>query len=173
MQEILVKCIANVNMSGRSEMKRKYPSGAYKRKKKKDATKNTSRISIYFSDPSELLYTSQNNDENILQDAVENLPENSPNDDITKKLNDVNLEKDFPTDRGHFPGDISHAALKRTIIEHGQCRPKDPKHFSSRDEKKTFLWNIIVKLQITLQYHGYGYIIPLRCKSPIVTAYSL
>ena len=173
MLEILVKCIANVNMSGRSGMKRKYPSGASKRKKKKDATKNTSRISIYFSDLSELLYTSQNNDENILQDAVENLPENSPNDDITKKLNDVNLEKDFPTDRGHFPGDISDAALKRTIIEHGPCRPKDPKHFSSRDEKKTFLWNIIAKLQITLQYHGYGYIIPLRCKSPIVTAHSL
>ena len=67
----------------------------------------------------------------------------------------------------------SDAALKRTIIEHGPCRPKDPKHFSSRDEKKTFLWNIIVKLQITLQYRGYGYIIPLHYKNPIVTAYSL
>ena len=134
-------------MSGRSEMKRKYPSGASKRKKKKDATKNTSRTSIYFSDPNELFCTSQNNDENISQDAVENLPENSPNDDITKKLNDVNLEKDFPTDRGHFPGDISDAALKRTFIKHGPCRSKDPKYFSSRDEKKkTFLWNIIVKL---------------------------
>ena len=165
MQEILVKCIANVNMSGRSEMKRKYPSGASKRKKKKDATKNTSRISTQFSDPSELPCTSQNN-ENISQDAVENIPENSPNDDITKKLNDVNLEKDFPTDRGHFSGDINDAALKRTIIEHGPCRSKDPKYFSSRDEKKNFfLWNIIVKLQITLQYHGCGYVIPLLCKT--------
>ena len=53
-----------------------------------------------------------------------------------KKLNDVNLEKDFPTHRGHFPGDISDAALERTIIEHGPCRSKDPKYFSSRDEKK-------------------------------------
>ena len=139
MQEILVKCIANVNMSGRSEMKRKYPSGASKQKKKKDATENTSRISTQFSDPSELPCTSQNNDENISQDAVENIPENSPNDDITKKLNDVNLEKDFPTDRGHFPGDICDAALKRTIIENGPCRPKDPKYFFS-----AFLWNIIV-----------------------------
>ena len=111
MYEILVKCIANVNMSGRSEMKRKYPSGASKRKKKKDATKNTSGISTYCSDPSELPCTSQNNDENILQDTIENIPENGPND-ITKKLNDVNLEKDFPTDCGHFPGDISSAALK-------------------------------------------------------------
>ena len=160
-------------MSGLSEMKRKYPSGASKRKKKKDATKNTSCISTYFSDPSELPYTSQNNAENFWQDAVGNIPENSPNDDITKMLNNVNLEKDFATDWGHFPGDISDAALKRTIIEHGPCRPKDPKHFSSRDEKKTFLWNIIVKLQITLQYRGYGYIIPLHYKNPIVTAYSL
>ena len=53
-----------------------------------------------------------------------------------KKLNDVNLEKDFPTDRGHFPGDISDAALEQTIIEHGPCRPKDPQYFSSMDEKK-------------------------------------
>ena len=53
-----------------------------------------------------------------------------------KKLNDVNLEKDFPTDRGHFPGDISDAVLKQTIIEHGPCRPKDPQYFSSMDEKK-------------------------------------
>ena len=89
----------------------------------------------------------QNNDENISQDAVKNILENSPNDDITKKLSDVNLEKDFPIDRGHFPADISDAALKRTIIEHGPFRPKDPKYFLSRDEKKTtFLWNIIVKL---------------------------
>ena len=108
-------------------MKRKYPSGASKRKKKKDSTKNTSRISTYFSDPSELPCTSQNNDENISQDAVENIPENSSNDDITKKLNDVNLEKDFPTDCGPV-----------TIIEHGPCRPKDPQYFSSRDEKKNF-----------------------------------
>ena len=129
-------------------MKRKYPSGVSKRKKKNDATKSTSRISTYFSDPCELPCTSQNNDDNISQDAVENIPENSPNNDITKKLNDVNHEKDFPTDRGHFPGDISDAALKRTNIEHGPCRPKDPKHFSSRDEKKTktFLSNIIVNL---------------------------
>ena len=48
-------------MSGRSEMKRKYPSGASKRKEKKDAKKNTSRISTYFSDPSGLPCTSQNN----------------------------------------------------------------------------------------------------------------
>ena len=134
-------------MSGRSEMKRKHPSGASKRKKKKDAPKDTSRISTYFSNPSELSCTFQNNDENISQDAVESILENSPNDDITKKLNDVNLEKDLPTDRGHFPGDISDAALKRTFIKHGPCRSKDPKYFSSRDEKKkTFLWNIIVKL---------------------------
>ena len=93
-----------------------------------------------------------------MQDAVENTPENSLDDDITKKLNDVNLKKDFPTDRGYFPGDINDAALRRTIIENGPCSPKDPKYFSSRDEKKTFLWNIIVKLQITLQYHGYGYV---------------
>ena len=98
MQEILVKCIANVNMIGQTEMKRKYPSGTSKRKKKKDATKNTGRISTFFSDPSELPCTSQNNGENISQEAVENIPENSPNDDITKKLNDVNLEKNFPTD---------------------------------------------------------------------------
>ena len=122
-------------------MKRKYPSGASKRKKKKDATKNTSRISTQFSDPSELPCTSQNN-ENISQDTVENIPENSPNDDITKKLNDVNLEKDFPTDRGHFSGDINDAALKRTIIEHGPCRSKDPKYFSSRDEKKKFFFSL-------------------------------
>ena len=134
-------------MSSRSEMKRKHQPGASKRKKKKDATKNSSRISTYFSDPSELPCTSQNNDENILQDAVENIPEISPNDCITKKLNDFNLEKDFSTDRAHFPGDISDAALKRTIIKHEPCRPKDPKYFSSRDEKKkTFLWNILVKL---------------------------
>ena len=97
-------------MRGQSEMKRIYPSGASKQKKKKDAMKNTSRISTYFNDPSESPCTSQNNDENILQNAIENIPENSPNDDITKKLNYVNLEKDFPTDRGHFPGDISDAA---------------------------------------------------------------
>ena len=72
------------------------------------------------------------------QDAVGNIPENSPNDDITKMLNNVNLEKDFPTDWGHFPGDISDAALKRTIIDHEPCRPKDPKYFPSRDEKKLF-----------------------------------
>ena len=125
-------------MTGRSKMKRKYPSDASKRKKKKDATKNTSRISTYISDPSELLCTSQNNDENISQAAVENIPENSPNDDIMKNLNDVNLEKDFPTDREHFPGDISDAALKRTITEHGPSRPKDAKYFSSRDKKKLF-----------------------------------
>ena len=35
--------------------------------------KNTSRISTYFSDPSELPCTSQNNDENISQDAVDNI----------------------------------------------------------------------------------------------------
>ena len=122
-------------MTGRSEMKRKYPSDASKRKKKKGATKNTSRISTYISDPSELLCTSQNNAENILQAAVENIPENSPNDDIVKHLNDVNLEKDFPTDREYFPGDISDAALKQTIIEHGPSRLKDPKYFSSRDKK--------------------------------------
>ena len=122
-------------MSGRGEMKRKYPSGASKRKKKKDATKNTSRISTYFSDPSELPCTSQNNDENISQEAVENIPENSPNDYITKNLNDVNLEKDFLTD-----------CRSVTIIEHVSYRPKDAKYFSSRDEKKYFLWNIIVKL---------------------------
>ena len=132
-------------MSGRSEMKRKYPSGAFKPKKKKVAMKNTSRASTYFNDPSEVLCTSQNNDENVLQDADENIPENSSNDDITEKLNDVNLEQDFPTDHGHFPGGISHAALKRTIIEHGPCRPKDPKYFLSKDEKN-FLWSIIVKL---------------------------
>ena len=85
-------------MIGRTEMKRKYPSGTSKRKKKKDATKNTSRISTFFSDPSELPCTSQNNGENISQEAVENIPENSPNDYTTKKLNDVNLEKNFPTD---------------------------------------------------------------------------
>ena len=122
-------------MSGLSEMKRKYPSGASKRKKKKDATKNTSRISTYFSDPSELPCTSQNNDENISQEAVENIPENSPNDYITKNLNDVNLEKDFLTD-----------CRSVAIIEHVSYRPKDAKYFSSRDEKKYFLWNIIVKL---------------------------
>ena len=122
-------------MSGRGEMKRKYPSGASKRKKKKDATKNTSRISTYFSDPSELPCTSQNNDENISQEAVENIPENSPNDYITKNLNDVNLEKDFLTD-----------CRSVTIIEYVPYRPKDAKYFSSRDEKKYFLWNIIVKL---------------------------
>ena len=92
---------------------------------------------------SELPCTSQNNDENILQDAVENIPEHSPNDDKTKKLNDVNLEKDFPTDRGHFPGDISDAALERTIIEHGPCRSKDPKYFSSRDEKKQLFFRML------------------------------
>ena len=48
--------------------------------------------------------------------------------------------------RGHFSVDINDAALKRTIIEHGPCRSKDPKYFLSRNEKKTFLWNIIVKL---------------------------
>ena len=142
----MVKCIANANMSGLSEMKRKYPSGASKRKKKKDATKNTSCISTYFSDPSELPYTSQNNAENFWQDAVGNIPENSPNDDITKMLNNFNLEKDFPTDWRHFPGDISDAALKRTIIEHGPCRPKDLSIFHQGMKKKTFLWNIIVKL---------------------------
>ena len=125
-------------MSGRSEMKRKYLSGASKRKNKMDAMKSTSRISTYFSDESELPCASQKNDENISQDAVINIPENSPNDDITKSLNDVNLEKDFRTDRGHFPGGISDAALKQTIIEYGPCRPKDPKYFSSRDEKKLF-----------------------------------
>ena len=36
-------------MSDRGELKRKYLSGAPKRKKKTDATKNTSRISSYFS----------------------------------------------------------------------------------------------------------------------------
>ena len=36
-------------MSDRSELKRKYPSGASKRKKKTDDTKNTSRISSHFS----------------------------------------------------------------------------------------------------------------------------
>ena len=135
MQGILGKCIANVNISAGSEMKRGYLSGPSKQKKKKDATKKTSHISTYFSNPSELPRTSQNNDENILQDAVENIPENSPNDDIMKTLNDANLEKDFPTDHGHFPGDISDAALKQTIIEHGPCRPKDPQNFSSRDKK--------------------------------------
>ena len=45
-------------MIGRTEMKRKYPSGTSKRKKKKDATKNTGRISTFFSDPSELPCTS-------------------------------------------------------------------------------------------------------------------
>ena len=81
--------------------------------------------------------------ENVSQDAVENIPENSPNDDIMKELNDVNLEKDFPTDRGHFPGDISDAALERTIIEHGPCRSKDPKYFSSRDEKKQLFFRML------------------------------
>ena len=36
-------------MTDRSELKRKYPSGASKRKKKKDATKNTAGISSYFA----------------------------------------------------------------------------------------------------------------------------
>ena len=72
------------------------------------------------------------------QDAVGNIPENSPNDDITKMLNNVNLEKDFPTDWGHFPGDISDAALKRTIIDHGQCRPKDLSIFHQGMKIKLF-----------------------------------
>ena len=105
--------------------------------KRKSMLRRTPVVFLHTLVISELPCTSQNNDENILQDAVENIPEHSPNDDKTKKLNDVNLEKDFPTDRGHFPGDISDAALERTIIEHGPCRSKDPKYFSSRDEKKT------------------------------------
>ena len=40
--------------------------------------------------------------------------------------------------RGHFSVDINDAALKRTIIEHGPCRSKDPKYFLSRNEKKNF-----------------------------------
>ena len=80
----------------------------FQAKKEKVCTKNTSRISTYFSDPSVLPHTSQTNDENVLQDAVENIPENSPNDDITKKLNDVNREKHFPTDRGHFLLIVDH-----------------------------------------------------------------
>ena len=125
-------------MSGLSEMKRKYLSGASKRKKKKDATKNANCISTYSSDPSELPYTSQNNAENIWQDAVGNIPDNSPNDDITEMLNNVNLEKDFPTDWGHFPGDISDATLKRTIIEHRPSRPKDRSIFHQGMKKKKF-----------------------------------
>ena len=36
-------------MRDRSELKRKYPSGASKRKKKKDGTKNNAGISPYFA----------------------------------------------------------------------------------------------------------------------------
>ena len=106
--------------------------------KRKRMLRRTPVVFLHTLVISELLCTSQNNNENILQDAVENIPEHSPDDDKTKKLNYVNLEKDFPTDRGHFPGDISDAALKRTIIDHEPCRPKDPKYFPSRDEKKLF-----------------------------------
>ena len=59
MQGILGKCIANVNISGGSEMKRRYLSGPSKQKKKKDATKKTSHISTYFSNPSITLYITE------------------------------------------------------------------------------------------------------------------
>ena len=61
-------------MSSRSEMKRNYPSIASKQKKKKDAMKNTSCISTYFTDPpSELPCTSQNNDKIYCEDVIENI----------------------------------------------------------------------------------------------------
>ena len=40
--------------------------------------------------------------------------------------------------RGHFSVDINDAALKRTIIEHGPCRSKDPKYFYQGMKKKLF-----------------------------------
>lgn len=47
----------------------------------------------------------------------------------TSSLNEpevFDLSRENPTDRGHFKGDITSAALKKNIIQHGPCRPCGP-----------------------------------------------
>ena len=101
-------------------MKRKYPSGASSEKEKTDATKNTSRISSYFSgdirtgyssheeenrseivdNQSELTSTSHDGNNHDLEVVSADILEgklDDPIEDITKKLTDFNLVNDFPT----------------------------------------------------------------------------
>jgi hypothetical protein len=52
------------------------------------------------------------------------------NDNMTLLTN--LLQAKNPTDRGHFPEDMSDDGIKRFVVEHGSCRPPDP--FPSQDD---------------------------------------
>ena len=90
---------------------------------------------------SELPNTSQDGNNHDLEEVSADILEgklDDPIEDITKELTDFNLKNDFPTDRGLFSGDITDANLKRTIIDHEPCRPKDTKCFITKDGTKNF-----------------------------------
>ena len=41
----------------------------------------------------------------------------------------LDFHNKFPTDRGILPGDITDCNLKRTIVQHGPCKPKSETNF--------------------------------------------
>ena len=53
--------------------------------------------------------------------------------------NTIDLSNEFPTDRGILPADVTDPALKRTIIEHGPCKPTWEKYFTNPEGKPNFI----------------------------------
>ena len=48
---------------------------------------------------------------------------------------EFDLDRNFPTDRGHFVEDIENTSFKRNIIQHGPCRPDHAGSFEIVDER--------------------------------------
>ncbi len=58
--------------------------------------------------------------------------------DVTESVV-LNLDNEYPTDRGILPSDVEDPILRRTIIEHGPCRPQCSSEFVNDDGKTNFI----------------------------------
>ena len=162
-------------MSGRFGLKRKYQSGASKRRGRDDkyanAVKNTAKLSSYFNLNNDNNEETESGERGLDEDIVEqnvleegNIAENE-NDEIlvdmgteVNEANELDMSDKYPTDRGNFPGDIQDPSLKRAILEHGSCRPTD--NFFNTEGKVNFTasyyFHTVDNIQIPRQWICYS-----------------
>ena len=138
-----------------------------KREKVAKSVENTNRLTSYFSSSSSVAADSTDNDASSEVDScfdnnntcdVDSLKDNEVGDDgiprtetddsaastSTTNTNNqfeqtiLDLQNEFPTDRGILPGDVFDSDLKRAILQHGPCKPTSETHFTNPDGKPNF-----------------------------------
>jgi hypothetical protein len=65
-------------------------------------------------------------DKDVTATAQSGIPIFPSGSSITSDTDLFQVDRSFPSDRGHFPSTITSASLKSMILSHGPCRPTGP-----------------------------------------------